>query len=70
MAFQPPYGWKWKLVHEPKEWDIVQRILRWYEHGDMNPNAIAEELNDTGVPCRLAEYWSRQLVVKILEREL
>lgn len=69
----PPYGWMtdpkqpWRLVQQPEEQQVVQRILREAAAGK-TLRAIARGLDDSGVPCRSSRTWSHQTVGAIVRR--
>jgi hypothetical protein len=69
----PPYGWTtdpkqpWRLVQQPEEQPVVQRILREAAAGK-TLRAIARGLDAAGVPCRSARAWSHQTVGAIVRR--
>ncbi len=66
----PPFGFTYYLgglVIQPREHEILMLIERLAKEG-MNPNAIAEHLNENGLKPRRARVWNRNSVVNILDR--
>jgi hypothetical protein len=69
----PPYGWMtdpkqpWRLVQQPEEQQVVQRILREAAAGQTF-RAIARGLDDSGVARRSGRAWSHQTVGAIVRR--
>lgn len=67
-----PYGYDWldgKLVVDPKEYRIVQKILRLWRKGQ-SARVIAEYLNQQQIPSRMAKRWFHSAVNRIINREL
>ncbi|MGE4132561.1 MAG: recombinase family protein [Bdellovibrionales bacterium] len=65
-----PYGYDWVdgiLVMDPKEYRVVQKILRLWRDGQ-SARAIARDLNQQGVPAQRSKKWSHGLVISIVER--
>ncbi len=65
-----PYGYDWVdgvLVMDPKEYRVVQKILKLWGDGQ-SARAIARELNGQGVPAQRSNKWSHGLVISIVER--
>ena len=69
----PPYGWAvdpsrpWRLVQQPEEQQVRQRILREAAAGT-TLRAIARGLDAVGVPSRAGRAWSHQTVGAIVRR--
>jgi len=66
-----PYGYGYlngALVVDPKEFTIVQRILKLRKSGKSS-YAIAKILNDSKSPTRLGGHWRTCVVAKIIERD-
>jgi len=69
----PPYGWttdpvrSWRLVPQPAEQQVRQRILREAAAGKTF-RAIARGLDAAGVPSRSGRAWSHQTVGAIVRR--
>jgi hypothetical protein len=67
---RPPYGFCYfqgKVVPDQREYENLLLIHRLWKEG-VNPNAIADRLNEKKVPPRSAATWSRNSVVNIIER--
>ncbi len=56
-----------KIVADPREYDHLLLINSLWKSG-LNPNAIANRLNEKKIPARSATIWNRNSVVNILER--
>ena len=66
----PPYGYAvvaGKLVENPKEQQIVQRVLTQWRSGK-SFNAIAKTLNGQGVRTRSGKSWEHSIIRSIVQR--
>jgi site-specific DNA recombinase len=66
----PPYGYVvvgGKLVENPKEQQLVQRVLTQWRSGK-SFNAIAKTLNGQGVRTRSGKIWEHSIVRSIIQR--
>jgi hypothetical protein len=66
-----PYGYDWldgKLVVDPKEYRVVQKILRLWREGK-NARLIADVLNQQNIPTRMGKRWFHSSVRSVIKRE-
>lgn len=66
----PPYGWKaaaGELVPIDDEQKVIRRIARYRADG-LSLRAIAQKLNDAGVPSRRGGRWSSETVRAVVGR--
>ena len=66
-----PYGYDWldgKLVVDPKEYRVVQKILRLWRNGK-NARFIADVLNQQNIPTRMGKRWFHSSVNSVIKRE-
>lgn len=64
------FGYAWlqgELVKDPKEYEIVLRIMKLWNSGHGIP-AITKELNESGVSTRSGVKWQRCVVADIVKR--
>ena len=67
-----PYGYGYlsgELVVDPKEFSIVQKIIKKWQSGK-SAYAIAQELNVVKTQTRLGGFWRTCVVKQIIEREI
>ena len=67
---RPYYGFCYfqgKIVPDPREYDNLLVIHRLWKSG-MNPNRIADTLNEKKILGRNAPTWNRNSVVLVLKR--
>jgi len=65
-----PYGYAWlqgELVKDPKEYEVVLRIMKLWNSGCGIP-AISNELNGAKVPTRFGGQWRRCVIAAIIKR--
>lgn len=66
-----PYGHAWlegTLVVEPREYKIVLKVMSLWQSGK-SLTAIADYLNDQGVPTRMGGKWFHCTVGAIIKRQ-
>lgn len=66
-----PYGYDWldgKLVVDPKEYRVVQKILRLWRDGK-SARLIADFLNQQNIPTRMGRRWLHSSVNSVVKRE-
>lgn len=66
-----PYGYDWldgKLVVDPKEYRVVQKILRLWRDGK-SARLIADLLNQQSVPTCMGKRWFHSSVNSVIKRE-
>ncbi|MBX2988307.1 MAG: recombinase family protein [Bdellovibrionaceae bacterium] len=65
-----PYGYDWldgKLVVDPKEYRVVQKILRLWQNGK-SARLIADLLNQQNIPTRMGKQWFHSSVNAVIKR--
>lgn len=66
-----PYGYDWldgKLVVDPKEYRVVQKILRLWREGK-SARLIAEFLNKQNIATRMGKRWFHSSINSVIKRE-
>lgn len=66
-----PFGYGWldgKLVVDPKEFRVVQKILQLWRKGQ-SARAIADYLNQQSIPTRMGKRWFHSSVNAVIERQ-
>jgi site-specific DNA recombinase len=68
---RPPYGYRvdrdtQKLVPNPTEAPILTEVIRLYADLRLGTRAIADELNERGIPHRYGNKWSCMIVSRII----
>jgi hypothetical protein len=67
-----PYGYDWldgKLVVDPKEYRVVQKILRLWREGK-SARLIADSMNQQNIPTRMGKRWFHSSVNSVIKREI
>ncbi len=65
-----PFGYEWldgKLVIDPKEYRVVQKILRLWRDGK-SARLIADFLNQQNIPTRMGKRWFHSSVNAVIKR--
>ena len=67
-----PFGYDWldgKLVIDPKEYRVVQKILQLWRKGQ-SARVIAERLNQQQILTRMGKRWFHSSVNAVIKRHL